>query len=977
MSQATGQILNRRRLPLIITAAVLAAIVGAFFLFASLYTEVLWFDQLGYLEVLLTNWSGSIAMFAIGFVAMFIPVWLSITLAYRFRPVYAKLSNELDRYRQIIDPLRRVAMVGIPALLGLFAGLGSAGTWPQFLLWMNRSPFGTTDPEFGLDVGFYVFELPVYSAVIGFASTILVISALGAVATGFLYGGISINGREVRISRTMRVQLGIVGVLYFLVQGVNLWLQQYDALVSPSSGFLAFGAGFTEANATIPARAIMAGIAVLVALLFLITAIIGRWRLAVVGTALYIVSGLVIGLGYPSLIQRFQVNPSARTLETEFIDRNIQATRDAYGLSDVVEIAYEASTDTSAGALRADAETTANIRIIDPALVTDAFAQLEQFRQYYRFPTYLDVGRYDLDGESTDTVLAAREINLDGLNTQSWYNNTIVYTHGYGMVAAYGNQRTEDGQPRFIESGIPASETLGKYEPRIYFGENSPPYSVVGGPADSAPLELDFPSGGEGNENNATYTFSGDGGPKLDSLFSQLLYALKFQSEQIILSDAITSDSQILYDRHPADRVAKVAPYLTLDNDPYPAVVDGRIVWIVDGYTTSRDYPYSTPVEVSAAIADTYRPTPQLAFDTVNYMRNSVKATVDAYSGEVTLYAWDAEDPLLRAWSSIFPTSLQPQSAMSEDLLAHVRYPSDLFKVQRNILGAYHVQDAGTFYSSEDEWVTPNDPVSNPAAPRLQPPYYLTMQVPGTEKPAFSLYSTFIPRAAGEASRNVLYGYLAANSDYGPDYGKLTMLRLPKQTTVPGPGQVQAQFDSDAEVGQQLNLLRQGQTEVISGNLLTLPVGGGLLYVQPVYVRSTGDTSYPLLRKILVSFGEKIAFEDTLDEALDSLFGGDSGAQAGDSNAAGSAVSPDESTGTAPDVAPEPTPDVTTPEDPATSDPDTGIVITTELQLALADARQALLDREAAYRANDLLAAAQADSRLTDALDRALVLSEQ
>lgn len=283
MSQTTGQILNRRRLPLIITVAILAAIVGAFFLFASLYTEVLWFDQLGYLEVLLTNWSGSIAMFAIGFVGMFIPVWLSITVAYRFRPVYAKLSNELDRYRQIIDPLRRVAMVGIPAVLALFAGLGSAGTWPQFLLWMNRSPFGTTDPEFGLDVGFYVFELPVYASVIGFASTILVISALGAVATGFLYGGISINGREVRISRTMRVQLGIVGVLYFLVQGVNLWLEQYDAVVSASSGFLAFGAGFTEVNATIPARAIMAGIAVLVALLFLVTAIIGRWRLAVVG----------------------------------------------------------------------------------------------------------------------------------------------------------------------------------------------------------------------------------------------------------------------------------------------------------------------------------------------------------------------------------------------------------------------------------------------------------------------------------------------------------------------------------------------------------------------------------------------------------------------------------------------------------------------------------------------------------------------
>ncbi|MDA9918217.1 UPF0182 family protein, partial [Pontimonas sp.] len=762
MSQATPRVLNTRRLPLVITLVVIGLILGGFFLFASLYTEVLWFDQLGYLEVLLTNWSGTVAMFVIGFVAMFIPLWLAINLAYRFRPVYAKLSNELDRYRQIIDPIRKVAMLGIPALLGLFAGLGTAGTWPQFLLWMNREPFGRVDPEFGLDVGFYVFELPVFNSVIGFASTIVLLSAVGTVLTGFLYGAISLNGRELRISRTMRIQLGIIGVIYFGVQAVNLWLQQYVTLVSPSGGFLPFGAGFTEASATIPARAIMAGIAIVVALLFLITAIIGRWRLAVIGTALYIISGLVLGLGYPAIIQRFQVDPSARTLEADYIQRNIEATRDAYGISDVVEIAYEASTDTSAGALRADAETTANIRIIDPALVADAFAQLEQFRQYYQFPKYLDVGRYMVDGESTDTVLAAREINLDGLNSQTWYNNTVVYTHGYGVVAAFGNQRTEDGQPRFIESGIPVSAVLGDYEPRIYFGENSPPYSIVGGPDGSTPLELDFPSGGEGNENNATYTFAGDGGPKLDSLFSQLLFALKFQSEQIILSDAISSDSQILYDRHPADRVQKVAPYLTLDNDPYPAIVDGRVVWIVDGYTTTSDYPYSTPVNVSEAIADTYRPSPQLAFDTVNYMRNSIKATVDAYSGEVVLYAWDTEDPLLSAWSKIFPTTIAPQSDMSEALLDHVRYPSDLFKVQRNILGAYHVTDAGTFYSSEDEWVTPNDPVSNPAAPRLQPPYYLTLQVPGSDEPAFSLYSTFIPRATGEASRNVLYGYLAA-----------------------------------------------------------------------------------------------------------------------------------------------------------------------------------------------------------------------
>ena len=964
MSQTPTQLLSRGRAPLIVTLVVLGVIVAGFFFFASLYTDVLWYDHLGYLEVLLATWGGSVAMFLIGFVGMFVPVWLSINLAYRFRPVYAKLSNELDRYRQMIDPLRRVAMLGVPALLGLFSGLGTAGTWPRFLLWMNREPFGQVDPEFGLDIGFYVFELPVYSSVVGFASTVVLLSAVLTAATGLLYGALSVAGREIRISRTMRVQLGILGVLYFSLQAVNLWLRQYEALVSASSGFLAFGAGFTEVNATIPARAIMAGIAVLVALLFLVTAIIGRWRLAVVGTALYIVSGLIVGLGYPSIVQRFQVDPSARTLEAQFIERNIQATRDAYGVSDIVEISYNASTDTSPGGLRADAETTANIRILDPALVTDAFAQLEQFRQYYRFPTFLDVGRYTVNGERTDTVIAARELNLAGLNSQTWYNNTIVYTHGYGVVAAYGNQRSEDGQPKFIESGIPVSETLGEYEPRIYFGENSPPYSIVGGPEGGPQLELDFPSGGEGNENNATYTFTGDGGPVLSSLFHQLLYALKFQSEQIVLSDAITSESQILYDRHPAVRVGKVAPYLTLDNDPYPAIVDGRVVWIIDGYTTSKDYPYSTPLQVSAAIADTYRPAPQIAFDTVNYMRNSVKATVDAYSGEVTLYAWDAEDPLLRAWSNIFPASIEPQSAMSEDLLAHVRYPSDLFKVQRNILGAYHVTDAGTFYSSEDEWVTPNDPVSNPAAPRLQPAYYLTMQVPGSDSPAFTLYSTFIPRATGEASRNVLFGYLAANAEAGEDYGKLTLLRLPKQTTVPGPGQVQAQFDSDANVGQQLNLLRQGQTEVISGNLLTLPVGGGLLYVQPVYVRSTGDTSYPLLRKILVSFGEKIAFEDTLDEALDALFGGNSGAEAGDGEANGQ---PETDEGTEEET-PAPTP---------APDSGAGVVISVELQAALEDARQALIDREAAYRANDLVAAAQADRRLTDALERALILSNQ
>ena len=956
---------SRGRVTWGITLGILAAIVVGFFIFASLYTEVLWFDQLGFVDVLLTRWFASAIMFVIGFVAMAIPVGISIDIAWRFRPVYAKLSNELDRYRQMIDPLRRLAMLGVPAVLGLFAGLASANAWQQFVLWTARQPFGATDPQFGQDVGFYVFELPVYQSVLSFASAVVIISAIGAAATGFLYGAISVNGREVRISRVMRIHIAVLGVVYFVLQAVSLWLRQFETLVSASPGFLAFGAGFTEVNATIPARAILAGIAALVAVLFLITAIIGRWRPAVVGTALFVVSSLLIGSAYPGIIQRFQVDPSARTLEAPFIERNIEATRDAYGVSDLEYVPYQAVTEASAGALREDAVTTANIRLIDPALVTDAFAQLEQFRQYYRFPQFLDVDRYDINGERVDTVISLREINLAGLPSQSWYNNTIVFTHGFGVVAAYGNQRTADGQPKFIEQGIPPNKVLGDYEPRIYFGEFSPEYSIVGGPEGSPALELDFPSGDEGTGQNATYTFTGDGGPMLDSFFKQLLYALKFQSEQIILSDAITSESQILYDRHPLTRVGKVAPYLTLDNDPYPAIVDGRVVWIVDAFTTTASYPYSTPVNVSQAIADTYRPAPQIAFDQINYIRNSVKATVDAYSGEVTLYAWEPEDPILAAWMEIFPTALKSQDEMSENLLRHIRYPQDMFKVQRNILGAYHVQDPGTFFSSEDEWVTPNDPISNPAAPRLQPAYYLTMQMPGAEEPSFTIYSTFIPRATGEATRNVLFGYLAANADYGPDYGKLTLLTLPKQTTVPGPGQVQAQFDSDANVGQQLNLLRQGQTQVISGNLLTLPVGGGLLYVQPVYVRSTGDTSYPLLRKILVSFGDRIAFEDTLDEALDALFGGDSGAIAGDG-----VIEP----GTTPDPVDTTEPETVTPPAPQPDesvDEGPGTVVVEGLEAALRDAQRALQDREAAYRNNDLVAAAEADRRLTEALERA------
>jgi uncharacterized membrane protein (UPF0182 family) len=954
---------NRTRSTLTITAIVIAVLVVAFFIVANLYTDVLWFDQLGFLPVLTTQWIAGAVMFLIGFFAMAVPVWLSIEIAFRSRPVYAKLNSQLDRYQQVIEPLRRLAMFGIPIVLGVFMGVSTATRWPAVLQWLNKTEFGETDPQFGLDLSFYFYDLPVYHGAVGYASAVVLIAGLAALATSYLYGAIRVTGREVRISRSARIQLAITAAVYLALQAVSIWLDQFTTLYAPSGGFLATGAGYTEVNATIPGRAILAGIAALVAVLFIVTAIIGRWRLPIIGTALLLVSGLVVGSIYPWIVQRFQVEPSARTLEAEYIQRSIDATREAYGVADIEEIPYTAETDAAPGALREDAETTANIRILDPAIAPRAFAQLEQFKQYYQFGQHLDVDRYTIDGQTQDTVIAVRELNQEGLgDSQTWYNNTVVYTHGYGVVAAYGNQRASDGQPVFLESGIPSVGELGDFEPRIYFGEESPEYSIVGAPEGTPDVELDYPSGGEDSEQNATTTFEGDGGPKLDNLFTKLIYAMKFQSEQIILSDAVNDESQVLYDRNPQERVQKVAPYLTLDNDVYPAIVDGRIVWIVDGYTTGANYPYSQIEQLSSAIADTYTPAPAFAIDDINYIRNSVKATVDAYDGSVTLYAWDTEDPILATWAKIFPTTLKDADEMSAELLDHVRYPSDLFKVQRAILGSYHVTDPGSFYSSDDQWVTPNDPVGNVGNPTLQPPYYLTMQVPGEDAPGFTLYSTFIPNASGDQSRDVLTGYLAANSDAGPNYGKLTLLTLPKQDTVPGPGQVQNNFNTDTEVANQLALLQRGETEVRLGNLLTLPVGGGLLYVQPVYVQSTSGTIYPLLRKVLVSFGDQIAFEDTLDQALDTLFGGDSGAEAGDGDV------PEVTDPTEP-VTPT---DPTDPVDPVTPTDPTDPATNAALAQALADYQVALADRQAAYAANDLVAAAEADARMVEAIERAI-----
>ncbi len=963
-----------RRSPLVTTLAIMGALVLLLSLVANLWTEVLWFDQLGFRQVFTTMLLWQVVLFVLGAVLMAGAVASSLLIGYRSRTVYAPVDDEqagLDRYRESLEPLRRLVLIALPAGLALFAGSALAQRWQTVLLFLNREPFGERDPQFGLDIGFFVFTLPLLRLATGFLTAVLVLALLAAVATHYLYGGIRLQARGARTTKSARRHIALLAAGLLLVQAGTYWLDRYSLLTV--DGDLITGATYTGVNAVLPAKTILAMIAITVAILFVVPVVRGTWRLPIYGIALMVVAAIAIGAVYPALIQFATVRPSLQTKESPYLQRNIEATRAAYGLDQVQVEGYAPETIGQSQGLEEDAQTTASIRLLDPTVVAPTYRQLQRNKTYYNFPDSLDVGRYEIDGEVRDTVIAVRELDLAGLgaNQRNWVNDHTVYTHGFGVVAAYGNQRAPDGDPAFFQSGVPSTGALGEYEQRIYFGEMSDQFSIVGGPEGTEPRELDFPTDDTGGSGQANNTFSGDGGPRMGDPLTRLLYAIKFRDQNILLSDTVNADSQILYDRTPRERVEKVAPFLTLDGDPYPAVVDGRVKWVVDAYTTTNAYPYSDLQPLEDATTDSLTSTTGGAVVTpqgeVNYIRNSVKATVDAYDGSVDLYAWDEDEPILKAWRSAFPGAVQPLSAIDGALMTHLRYPEDLFKVQREVLGRYHVTDPGEFFSGQDAWQVPEEPTARRAAAQQdtqdaavnQPPYYLTLRMPGQEAPSFSLTSTYIPRSTSENRSNVLAGFLAVDADAGDrtgeraeGYGTLRLLQLPRNDTVAGPGQVQNEFDTD-DAANELNIRRQGNaSEVINGNLLTLPVGGGLLYVQPVYFRSKGaDTSYPLLQRVLVAFGDEVGYAPTLQEALDQVFGGDSGADAGDAGTPGT--------------------------DPSTEPPAQEQDAQARLTQALTDAGEALTESQEALAAQDFTAYGAAQQKLSDAVAAAQAAQDE
>ncbi|MFI5827023.1 UPF0182 family protein [Streptomyces sp. NPDC051578] len=931
---------SRRARTLLMTLGVLAVLAMAFIMFAGFWTDWLWFRSVAFSSVFTTTLWTKIGLFAVFGLLMAGAVGFNIWLAHRLRPPLSAMSMEqqsLDRYRMSVAPYKKWLLLGIAAIVGLIAGASAAGQWKTWLMYVNGVPFGQKDPQFGLDVSFYTFDLPWYRFLLGFGFAAVVLSVIAAVVVHYLYGGLRVTSPGARATAAATGHLSVLLGLFVTLKAVAYWLDRYGLAVK-SSDFKAAdnwtGLRYVDANAYLPAKTILVAIAAICALLFFATLWRRTWQLPVIGFGLMVLSAILIGGLYPAIVQKFQVQPNEQAKESPYVEKNIEATRNAYGIDDAEVKDYPGTgSNTDRAKLRANADSTASIRLLDPNIVSPAFQQLQQVKGYYGFPATLAVDRY----KGQDTVIGLRELNLAGIPKNNWINDHFRYTHGYGVVAAKGTEVTKNGDPVFIQSDLPSKGEFGTgnaFKQQIYYGEQTKQYSIVGGPQ----KELDYSD--DKGEKETSYT--GKSGVSLDNPVNRAAYALAFSEPQILYSGAIGDGSRILYNRTPKERVEAVAPWLTIDGAAYPAVVDGRIQWIVDAYTTTNGYPYASRTTLGDSTADSLTNSQRAVVaqeNRVNYIRNSVKATVDAYDGTIKLYQWDTQDPVLKTWMKAFPGTVKAKSEIPKALIDHMRYPQDLYKVQRELLTRYHVTDAQTFLSGSEVWAVPDDPTTKTGS--AVPPYYLSMKMPGQKEQAFSLTTTFTPNG-----RDNLSAFMAVNADPGtPDYGKIRILKLPTSTPVDGPKQVQSKFNSKPEIAQEINILSRGDSQVEYGNLLTVPLDDGVLNVEPVYVKG-GGLKYPTLRKVLVTYGGQTAFEDTLEKALNVVFGAE-----------------------APSAPTTPTTPTTPPGEGTTTPPGTQ---DPTVKAALSDAQKAIEAAEKARQAGDWTAFGKAQDDIKAALQRAV-----
>jgi uncharacterized protein len=917
------------------------------------YVDWLWFGEVGFRSVFSTVLVTHLVQFVIVGLVVGGVLALNIVLAFRTRPVFVPVAGPEDpvaRYRSAIVGRLRLVGLGVPLLVGLVAGLSALGDWQTVQMFLHGTSFGVSDPQFHKDVGFYAFKLPFYRMLLGWAFVTVVVSFIGALLTHYLFGGLRLAGRGGQLSGPARVQLGVLAGAFVLLKAFAYFLDRYELMFSRRNPLFT-GASYTDLNAVLPAKIILMCIAVICAVAFFVGAVLRNLQLPAIAIVLLLLSSILVGAAWPVVLEQFVVRPNANEREAPSIQRNIAATRQAYGITDrqVQYIPYSGRSVVSPADVRADTATIPNVRLLDPSVLSPTFTQLQQRENFYGFPDKLDVDRYTINGKTQDYIVAVRELESASLaeNQRTWINQHLTFTHGNGFVAAPANTVNsalkdagsgEGGYPVFTVSDTTQQGDIPVQQPRIYFGELIDDYAIVGGNPGARPREFD------GRPEN--YTYQGKGGVPLGSWMSRLIFASYYGERNILFNQAIGPDSKIIYNQHPRDRVEKVAPWLTVDGDPYPAVINGRIEWILDGYTTLGNYPYAQRTVLGKATTDslTGPSRPPLPDEEISYIRNSVKATVDAYDGTVTLYAVDETDPVLRTWMNVFPGTVRPASAISNELREHFRYPEDLFKVQREMLARYHVNNPSVFFTNDDFWNVPTDPTQNQQGVD-QPPYYILAGPPNGRGPAeFQLTSALV-----NLRRPFLASYISVGCD-PEDYGKIRVLELPGESQTLGPEQVQNRFVSSADVSRELNLLRQSETDVRYGNLLTLPVGGGLLYVEPVYIeRANRQAAFPQLNRVLVAYGDRIGYAPTLREALNQVFG----AGAGDAT-----VSPDQQAKV---------PNQGATQSPAAAGPG---VASQEIRQAVTDIADALKRLRAAQVAGDFAAQGKALADLDAATKR-------
>jgi uncharacterized membrane protein (UPF0182 family) len=880
---------KRLAIRLLVVVLVLVAVFYAFLAFVNIRTNVLWYGSLHAGSVYGTILGAQILLFVVFGGLTALAVAASLLVVVRRRPRFRPDPNRQKwraRFLRYESRVRVWLIVVVSAWLGVRAGSRATHRWQTYLMWKHSVSWGQQDSQFHRDISYFVSVWPFHKMVVTYLSSIVVTCLVVTVIASYLYGALRIRGRGPRMTPSFKAQISLLLGFYLVLKAASYWLGRF-ALSTSTRGPVT-GLSYTDQHAVLPARTVLVVVAILCALVLFANLRLRRLRYAVLGLAAMAAAAVLIGGVWPTLVARYREQPSASTLDRTSIERNQAATLKAFGLDNEVSTQPYGSTGNGAGrttgkALLAEARQIAQIRLLDPNQLTPTFNVKQQLQAYYNFKSTLDIDHYPLAGRQRDLAVAVRELNLSGISRSTWTNRHLVYTHGYGVVAAPTDRMDpKTGTPVFVNGGLPPQNRIPVSTPQIYFGQNSPSYSIVGQPPGSTDdLEFDYPQS-SGSSGAVHTTYAGGGGVPIGSRFDRFLYAVKLHDPNIFFSSELNSGSKLLTVRDPRSRVAKVAPWLTLDGDVYPTVVGGHVEWVVDGYTSTSSYPASQKVNLRSATTSSLTKTGSTVVQpntSVNYLHNSVKATVDAYTGKVTLYSWDQAaqpDPILKTWESAFPGLVQPESSIPADLLPHLRYPQDLFNVQRSLLTNYHVADPRDFYNGSSFWKIPNDPTvaatntlnrngtsSSSSSPTL-PSVYMSMSATGDGTAGYALSTPMVT-----LNYRDLAGFLTVNAQPGPDYGKFTLLEFPAGQSIGSPSQIQNDIESDNAISKALTLQRTGNSKVVLGNLLTIPLAGEVLYVEPVYTQAVGGNSFPILRHVIAAYGNgQPAFKPTLGAAL-------------------------------------------------------------------------------------------------------------